>query len=65
MDNEKEILTTEDVATYLKITQEVVRRYLRSGKLKGTKLGRLWRIRKVHLYNLLNGNVQQTTNQNE
>lgn len=38
------IYTVEEVAEMLKLNPETVRRYLLSGKLKGIKLGKTWRI---------------------
>ena len=40
-----ELLTVEEVASFLKVDAETVRRWLLSGELKGTKIGKkLWRI---------------------
>jgi len=42
-----ELLTPEEVSRYLKVNIVTVRRWLKSGKLKGTKLSpKVWRIRK-------------------
>lgn len=40
----EEILTVKEASDRLKVSQEVVRRLLRSGKLRGVNLGRDWRI---------------------
>ncbi|MEW6277436.1 MAG: helix-turn-helix domain-containing protein [Candidatus Eremiobacterota bacterium] len=40
-----EILTPVEVARRLKVKKRTVLEWLRRGKLKGLKLGRLWRIR--------------------
>ncbi len=37
--------TIKDVAELLKVSDGAVRKWLKSGKLKGIKLGRIWRIR--------------------
>ena len=41
-----EILTIEQAATYLKVCDKTVRRLIRNKKLKASKVGRSWRIRK-------------------
>jgi excisionase family DNA binding protein len=38
------MLTPEQVAEYLQASPEVVRRWLREGRLPGFKLGRKWRV---------------------
>lgn len=40
-----EILTPVEVARRLKVKKRTVLEWLRKGKLKGLKLGRLWRVR--------------------
>lgn len=40
----EEILTVKEAALRLKLSEEAVRRMLRSGKLRGVNLGRDWRI---------------------
>lgn len=43
------LLTPEEVAEILAVTPKSVREWLRQGKLKGVKAGRLWRIRERDL----------------
>jgi excisionase family DNA binding protein len=38
------LLTPDDAAERLAVTGNVVRQWLREGKIKGVRLGRLWRI---------------------
>jgi excisionase family DNA binding protein len=38
------MLTPEQVADALQVTRDAVRRWLRSGRLKGIFIGRIWRI---------------------
>lgn len=38
------LLTVEEAANYLKIKPNVLRRWLRAGKIPGIKLGNHWRI---------------------
>ena len=43
------LLTQADVAARLKVKPKSVGDLLRAGKLRGIKIGRLWRIREVEL----------------
>ena len=43
------MLTKKDVAKDLQVDEETVARLLRSGKLKGIKVGSLWRINESDL----------------
>ena len=45
----EKLLTPEDAAKALLVKPETVREWLRTGKLKGVKMGRLWRIRESDL----------------
>lgn len=45
----EKLLTPEDVAKSFAVKPETVREWLRTGKLKGVKVGRLWRIRESEL----------------
>ncbi len=45
----KEMLTVEEVATYLRTTPNTVYRWLRAGKLSGVKIGKEWRIKQETL----------------
>jgi excisionase family DNA binding protein len=44
-----EIMTTEEVADYLRTSAESIKRMARRGDLPGWKLGRNWRFRKSDL----------------
>ncbi len=44
-----EYLTPEEVAVRLKVAERTVYGWLRSGRLHGVKLGRLWRVREGDL----------------
>lgn len=46
--------TPEQVAVVLQLNVETILRWLRSGKLSGVKLGRVYRISEDHLKKLLN-----------
>jgi excisionase family DNA binding protein len=41
---ENRLLTPEEVARQLRVTQQTVYNWLQSGRLPGIKMGRLWRI---------------------
>lgn len=43
------LLTPKEVAEKLRLSEQTVLRWLRNGKLKGVKAGRLWRIREEDL----------------
>ena len=45
----EKLLTPEDAAKALVVKPETVREWLRTGKLKGVKMGRLWRVRERDL----------------
>jgi excisionase family DNA binding protein len=44
-----EFYTIEEVARLLKVSEGAIRKWIAQGKLKGVKLGRIWRIRKGDL----------------
>lgn len=48
-----ELLKVEEVAAYLKMNPEVVRRWFREKRLPGLKIGKEWRIAKEDLDFLL------------
>lgn len=45
----KDVLTPQEVATYLQLTPDTVYRYIREGKLAASKLGRTYRIPKENV----------------
>lgn len=51
-----ELLTVEEVAAYLKMNPQVVRRWLREKKLPGVKIGKEWRIDKQAIDYILKQN---------
>jgi excisionase family DNA binding protein len=50
---ERELLTVEEAATWLRVQPETVRAWIRSGRLPAVKLGRYWRLRTESLQRLL------------
>lgn len=50
---EDRLLTPEQVAARLAVSPKSIREWLKSQKLKGTKMGRLWRVREDDLRKFL------------
>jgi excisionase family DNA binding protein len=48
-DSKDEILTLEEVATYLKVGKRTVYRLAAAGKIPAFKLGGIWRFRRANL----------------
>jgi len=48
-------LNTKEVAEMLSISQEYLRQLLREGKVKGVKVGRLWKIKESEVRRLSQG----------
>lgn len=44
-----ELLTVQEAARYLKLTPSTVRALARSGKIRGVKVGRVWRFERKGL----------------
>lgn len=53
------IFTPAQIADLLQVAEKTVYRWLDSGKLRGVKLGRLWRIREEHLEDFLKKNTTE------
>jgi len=49
VENKERLLSPEDVAKQLNIATATVREYLREGRIKGMKVGKLWRVRESDL----------------
>jgi acetyl-CoA synthetase len=50
-----ELLTVQEVSKRLKLTPLTIRRMLRMGTLRGTKVGRVWRVFESEVDRLLRG----------
>jgi excisionase family DNA binding protein len=50
-----DVLTTEEVTRYLRISKPTLLKYIHQGKIKGVKAGRGWRILKTQLEGFLSG----------
>ena len=48
----RELLTTDEAAEWLGVKPQTVAKWLRMGRLKGVKIGRLWRIPEESIYEL-------------
>ncbi|OPZ59500.1 MAG: Helix-turn-helix domain protein [Candidatus Aminicenantes bacterium ADurb.Bin508] len=55
MEFRERLMTPEEVAERLAITPKTVRRFLREGRLKAMKVGRLWRVRESDLLAYMKG----------
>jgi len=49
MEHSKEIYTTKEVADMLRVSKVTIIRLLKSGDLKGKRIGRQWRILAEHV----------------
>ena len=54
-----QLLTPEEAAARLKISRLTIGDWLRSGKLKGVKVGRLWRVRERDLVRFWNKEISK------
>ena len=64
MENGKnDILTIEEAAELLKLSTKTIYRMVRENKLKASKIGRVWRIKKSDIDDYLSQNSNQNTNQ--
>jgi len=52
---QEQLLTPEQVADRLQVQTRTVLTWLQTGKLRGAKLGRLWRVRPSDLEAFING----------
>jgi len=49
MPERKKLLRPEEVAELLQVSRRTVVRWLKEGRLKGVRVGRLWRVREEDL----------------
>ncbi len=50
----EKLLTTQEVADYLGLTQRTIYTYIQSGSLRAVKVGREWRIKESELEAFIN-----------
>jgi len=55
----EKLLTVEEVAENLRVTAYTVREHLKSGRLRGMKIGKLWRIKESDLEAFIKGKEEQ------
>lgn len=55
--NVDEVLTSKEVAEYLRTTPDTIKRMARAGRLPGLKLGRVWRFRRADIDELFTESV--------
>ena len=53
------VYTAEEAAALLKVHVQTIRAYIKAGRLRASKLGRVYRIREADLYQLLDETVSQ------
>lgn len=51
------IYTPEEAAQILKLNGQTIRRFLREGRLKGSKIGRTWRITEEQIKEFLDREI--------
>jgi excisionase family DNA binding protein len=56
---ENEILTTEEVANYLKVSRTTIWRWCNEGRLPAFKIGRGWRVRRGEVERMIDQNPGQ------
>lgn len=60
---ELKIYTMQEACDLLKITRMSMYRYMRAGKLKGSKIGRDWRFTEEQLKDFLNSTISTVTSE--
>lgn len=58
-----EVLDAEEACEYLKIARVTLYKYVRSGQIPATKLGRIWRFQKSALDRWMSDRIKDDTNQ--
>lgn len=53
--DEKEVFTPDEIAEKLGVTVGTVRRWLRNGEIKATKIGRKWFVSKTEIERIISG----------
>ena len=48
-----DVLTVEDLCAIFKMCDKTVRKHLKEGQIKSFRIGRIYRIPKIHLINML------------
>jgi excisionase family DNA binding protein len=64
----EKLLTTQEVADHLGLTQRTIYTYIQSGSLRAIKIGREWRIKESELEAFINrgsGEIKDKEDQND
>jgi excisionase family DNA binding protein len=61
---EKEILTLEEAAEYLRMNPEVLRRHVKKGDIPGKQIGRVWKFSKRLLQKYIEEGYNESINTN-
>jgi len=59
---DKELYSVKELEKILPITPLTVRAYIRKGKIKGSKIGKTWYVKKEDLEAFLEGDSKRVTN---
>ncbi len=60
MSVKREVYSPEEVAVILGMSLATIRRWLRKGKLRGTKIGGVWIISKTEIERILGDTIKDT-----
>lgn len=63
-DRQKDVLTIDDLAEYLKLSKSTLYKLAQEGKIPGQKVGRHWRFHKAVIDRWL-GDQEQTSESNQ
>lgn len=55
MEAKEQLMTPDEVAERLSISAQTVRGYIRTGRIRAIKVGRLWRVRDSDLQEYMRG----------
>jgi len=61
-DNERLVMTTQEACQYLRISRPTYMKYLNSGRIRGTKAGKGWKVLKSELDRFLKGENEDYPN---
>jgi excisionase family DNA binding protein len=58
-EDQEEVMTLEELATYLKLSKSTVYKLVQEGRIPGQKLGKQWRFSRIAIDHWLNANGGQ------
>jgi len=61
-DNERLVMTTQEACQYLRISRPTYMKYLNSGRIRGRKAGKGWKVLKSELDRFLKGEDEHYPN---